>query len=446
MTEKSGAGFPLKFIFGSALGVFFFFVPVSFPWLNGGVSTIPVDHIVTFIRGNALGAARIYALFLMYAGAILPFKRKTWNADRLSVFFTVSKCIGAIVGTVIFFDMGREAASLAWLWRPDFGPFLFNILAIPVGLVIPIGAVFLAFLTTFGLMEFIAVFLTPIMRPVFKTPGRSAIDAATSFVASYSIAFLVTNEQYVRGKYSFREAAINATGFATVSITFLVVVANTLQLMEHWGAFFGSVVFTTFAAAAVTARIPPISKMPDTYYTGKGDPEVIPKGNLLKNAWNAGVNAAEKSGNLGGLFLKNIKDGFNMAFAVIPSITAIGLIGLVLAEYTPVFDILGFIFWPIFRIFGFGEMSALAGKAAALSLPEMFLPALLVAGEESLRLRFVVGVVSLSAVLFFSASIPCLLGTEIKIKLHHILIIWFQRVVVSILLAIPIAMLLGFPL
>ena len=37
-----------------------------------------------------------------------------------------------------------------WLWRGDIGPFLFNKLAIPVGLVIPIGSAFLAFLASYG--------------------------------------------------------------------------------------------------------------------------------------------------------------------------------------------------------------------------------------------------------------------------------------------------------
>jgi len=45
----------------------------------------------------------------------------------------------------------------------------------------------------------------------------------------------------------FREAAINATGFATVSITFLVVVGRTLHLMEYWTPFFFTVFFVTFA-------------------------------------------------------------------------------------------------------------------------------------------------------------------------------------------------------
>jgi hypothetical protein len=36
------------------------------------------------------------------------------------------------------------------------------------------------------------------------------------------------------------------------------------------------------------------------------------------------------------------------------------------------------------------------------------------------------------------------MGTDIPIKLRDIIVIWFERVVLSIVLTIPIAMLLGF--
>ena len=132
-----------------------------------------------------------------------------------------------------------------------------------------------------------------------------------------------------------------------------------------------------------------------------------------------------------------------MAFSVIPSIMSVGLLGLVLAEYTPVFDWFGYAFYPFFKIFGV-EQAALAGKAAALSLPEMFLPAVLVAKEGTPLVKFVIAVVSISEILFFSASIPCIMGTDIPLSLKDIVIIWFERVVLSIVVTIPIAMALGF--
>ncbi|MBS3994477.1 MAG: YjiH family protein, partial [Alkaliphilus sp.] len=117
-----------------------------------------------------------------------------------------------------------------------------------------------------------------------------------------------------------------------------------------------------------------------------------------------------------------------------------GLLGLLLAKYTPVFDIIGYIFYPFTLLLRIPE-PMLAAKAAALTIAEMFLPALLVA-DAPMTTKFVTGVVSVSSILFFSASIPCLLSTEIPITLKEIIIIWIERTILSLLLAAPIAFLL----
>lgn len=70
---------------------------------------------------------------------------------------------------------------------------------------VPIGSIFLAFLTNYGLMEFVGVFVRPLMRRIWKTPGRSAIDAVASFVGSYSVALLITDELYTKGAYTKRK-------------------------------------------------------------------------------------------------------------------------------------------------------------------------------------------------------------------------------------------------
>lgn len=435
MKQEQNSSAALKFIVFSLFGIFMFFCPLEI----NGKSTIPVDHIISFITGNLSTVAQFYILLVMYIGAALPFIRKSWNKDALTVFFSVAKICGAVIGTVLVFNLNPPA----WLSRPDFGPFLYKSLATPVGLVIPIGSAFLAFLASFGLMEFTGVLMTPVMRPVFKTPGRSAIDAVASFVGSYSIALIITNGVYRQGKYSAKEAAIIATGFSTVSATFLLIVAKTLNIMDHWGLYFWVSLIVTFAVTALTARLWPLRSIPDTYFTGEKASEPEYHGNLLARAWQAGIETAAKTEPLPKLIWDNLYAGLNMAFNVIPSIMSVGLLGLVLAEYTPLFDWFGYVFYPFFKIFGV-EQAALAGKAAALSLPEMFLPAVLIAKTATPLLKFVIAVVSISEILFFSASIPCVLGTDIPLSLRDIVIIWFERVVLSIVITIPIAMLLGF--
>src|SRR5690606_20749121 len=128
--------------------------------------------------------------------------------------------------------------------------------------------------------------MEPIMRPVWKTPGRSAIDAVASFVGSYSIALLITDRVYQEGKYTGKEAAIIATGFSTVSATFMIVVAKTLGLMDMWLLYFWLTLIITFVVTAITARIYPLSKKPDTYYMDqKGTSEEVTSGNRFKRAY-----------------------------------------------------------------------------------------------------------------------------------------------------------------
>jgi nucleoside recognition membrane protein YjiH len=282
--------------------------------------------------------------------------------------------------------------------------------------------------------------MEPVMKPIWKTPGRSAIDAVASFVGSYSIGLLITNRVFKEGKYTIKEASIIATGFSTVSATFMIVVAKTLGLMDMWNVYFWSTLIITFVVTAITVRLYPLSKKSDEYVVENPERNIVREGNIFKNAWQEGLEAAGKSGNFFDNIKVNLIDGLKMAMGILPTILSVGLLGLILAEFTPVFDVLGYIFYPFTAALQIPE-PMLAAKASALEVAEMFLPALLVT-SASMVTKFVIGVVSVSSILFFSASIPCILSTEIPITLPEILIIWVERTILSIIIAAPIAMLL----
>ncbi len=420
-----------KFFGYSSIGIFMFFVPIS---LNGK-SSIMLDHIVTGISNISAQMVTIYALLILLAGALYPFINKSWNKNITNLIFSILKLLGLVFGSMIVFNIGP-----AWLFDPDMGPFLMEKLIKPVSLLVPVGAVFLALLVSYGLLEFVGVFMQPIMRPIFKTPGRSAIDAVASFVGSYSIGLLVTNRIFNEGKYTIREAAIIATGFSTVSVTFMVVIANTLDLMHVWNLFFWISLVVTFVVTAITVRIWPLSKMSDEYLNEEGQPEQIITKNRLKHAWKEAMHTANSTPGLLKNVSLNLKDGLLMTMSILPNIMSVGLLGLVLATYTPLFDWLGYIFYPLTWGLQLPE-PLITAKAAAISISEIFLPALLVV-EAQLITKFIVAVLSVSSILFFSAIIPCILATDIPISVPKLVIIWFERVVLTLLIIVPIAFLL----
>ena len=413
----------MQLIVFSAIGLVMFFVPFTI----GEKSTILFDHGATYLVTQQHSLAVFLLFLLMIYGVGRPIYDGSWRKNITNMILTAFKIIGLALAVMYVTDMAP-----AIIMEKDMLPFLFEKLALPVGMIVPIGALILAFLLGFGLLEMFGVLMQPIMKPIWKTPGSSAIDAVASFVGSYSIGLLITNRVFLQNQYSVREAIIIATGFSTVSAAFMVIVAKTLGLMEFWNLFFWSTLIITFIVTAITARIPPIRGFDDIVERPDLDNQ---QGNRLVAAYHLGLATSRRATDLKQIMWSNFRDGLTMAAAIVPSIIAVGLTGLLLAKYTPVFDALGLLLYPFTWVTGMPE-PLVAAKGMSAGLAEMFLPALLLTEAEVLT-RYVAGVVSISSVLFFSAMIPCVLATEIPLSVPKMVIIWFERVVLSILIAAP---------
>lgn len=410
-----------KLIGFSALGIFLFFVPIDI----GGKNTIAFDHMASYLVKEQRNLAIILLFAQMIYGIIKPFVQKTVSINLANKVLTILKILGLILACLYITNTAPDN-----LMTKDMLPFLFEKLALPVGMIVPIGALMLSFLLGFGLLEMIGVLMQPVMKPLFKTSGKSAIDAVASFVGSYSVGLLITDRVYQQGAYSAKEAVIIATGFSTVSTAFMVIVAKTLELMPFWSMYFWSCLFITFLVTAITARLPPISRYDDNKSMPDND-ELTAK--RLHIAIDTGIHTAKNAPSLTILLWQNLKDGIDMASAIVSSIIAIGLIGLLLEKYTPIFDILGVFLYPFTLIGGLDE-PMMAAKGMSSGLAEMFLPALLLAKTDVLT-RYVTAVVSVSGIIFFSAMIPCVLATKIPLSVGKMVMVWFIRVALSIMLA-----------
>ncbi|MGW7778083.1 YjiH family protein [Staphylococcus xylosus] len=419
-----------KFFVYSLIGIIFFFVPITI----SGQSTIMIDHIVQWISKLLNPILPYYVLILILIGAAHPFINKKWNKSKTDIVFSLFKVIGVFIAFMVVFDFGP-----GFVLTESIGPFLYEKLAIPLSVLIPIGAIFLSFLIGFGLLEFIGVICRPIMRPIFKTPGKSAVDAVASFVGSYSIGLLITNKVYKDGGYTHKEAVVVATGFSTVSATFMIIVANTLGIIEYWNLYFWFTLAVTFIVTAITVQIPPIRiEKTSTYQDQPYKEEIRRDMPLLKESWLEAKIAVKNSKTLIENITENLRDGVVMTIAILPSIMSIGFLGLIIAEYTPIIEYISYIFYPIISIFPVSDVAVLA-QASTISIVEMLLPAA-IAQSTDLATRFIVAVMSVSAIIFFSSVVPVILSTEVKISVGKLVIIWFERVVFTLLITIPFAL------
>ncbi|MEN2751336.1 YjiH family protein [Psychrobacter sp. FBL11] len=434
-----------KFLLFSALGIALFIIP--FQW--DGKVTILLGVLTDALQA-ALGSYVAYITLAIvttsFIGALAvkvlrpnlhpdSLLKKLFDVDWL---WLVARFLGALFIWMIFLQVGPE-----FIINRNTGGVIFEDL---VPILVPLfffAILSLPFLTDFGLMEFLGTLASKVFIKLFKLPGRSAVDAMSSWFGAASIGLLVTMQEYDKSYYSQREAAIIATTFSVTSIAFTYVVAKTIGVDNNFVFFYLTIALTGFIAAIIMPRIPPLSLKPDTYHSGKCllNEDIPAQYSMPQWALNRAVTRAHSMPGLGSVFKNSVKNLFDIYFGLIPIIFAIGTIGLGLAEYTPVFDWLAAPLVPVLDLLQIPE-AAKAAPAMIMGFADMYLPALVGKSIESEMTRFVVGAASITQIIYMSEVGALILKSNIKLNVLELFMIFIIRTLISLVVITSVAHLL----
>ena len=435
----------LKFIIPSIIGVLLFMIPIKYE----GDVTIPIA-IFSGMLVNFLGECLVYiitgtmaisAILSLIATIVKP-KFITNNKILSSLFTTtplwlVSRVLGGIFGVLAAFQIGPQM-----IISGDTGAFVLNDLLTVLFSIFLFAGLFLPLLLNFGLLEFFGSLLTKIMRPVFKLPGRSSIDCITSWLGDGTLGIMLTNKQYEDGFYTEREAATISTTFSAVSITFSLVVINTVGLGNIFVPFYLTVTFAGIVAAVIVPRIYPLSKKKDTYYNGKTNKidESIPEGyTSLSWGYEQAITKARKNSSIKEFFADGAKNVLDMWVGVLPVVMCMATIALIIATYTPLFKILGVPFIPILQLLQVPE-AVQASQTLVVGFADMLLPSVVASTTITSEMtRFIVAAVSVTQLVYMSEVGGVLLGSKIPVNIKELIIIFIERTLITLPVIVLIA-------
>lgn len=427
----------LKFIVPSILGVLLLMFPFKYEGettivvaLLAGKLTALLDSVLpTIILSFITFTGIVTLLYKIFKPGIIEKNNYLKGIFNVSNLWVIVRLIGLVLTVMVYFKIGPE-----WIWSDDTGGLILYDLILTLFTMFLFAGFLLPFLTDFGLLEYVGALLTPIMRPVFQLPGRSSIDCIASWVGDGTIGVALTNKQYEEGYYTSKEAAIIATTFSAVSITFCLVVLNQVGLVHLFGPYYLTIVIAGLAAAVIMPKIPPLSKKSETYYKGiKMDVgEDVPKG-FTNSEWGAhlAILKAEKSGNVKGFISNGLKTVFDMWLGVLPAIMAFGTIALIIAETTPVFDWLGMPFIPILNLMKVPD-AVEASKTIMVGFADMFLPSVIGASIPSEITRFIIATLSVTQLVYLSEAGAVILGSKIDISLVDLFVIYIERTFITL--------------
>lgn len=435
----------LKFIIPSIIGVLLFMIPIKYE----GDVTIPIA-IFSGMLVNFLGEYLVYiitgtmaisAILSLIATIVKP-KFITNNKILSSLFTTtplwlVSRVLGGIFGVLAAFQIGPQM-----IISGDTGAFVLNDLLTVLFSIFLFAGLFLPLLLNFGLLEFFGSLLTKIMRPVFKLPGRSSIDCITSWLGDGTLGIMLTSKQYEDGFYTEREAATISTTFSAVSITFSLVVINTVGLGNIFVPFYLTVTFAGIVAAVIVPRIYPLSKKKDTYYNGKTNKidESIPEGyTSLSWGYEQAITKARKNSSIKEFFADGAKNVLDMWVGVLPVVMCMATIALIIATYTPLFKILGVPFIPILQLLQVPE-AVQASQTLVVGFADMLLPSVVASTTITSEMtRFIVAAVSVTQLVYMSEVGGVLLGSKIPVNIKELIIIFIERTLITLPVIVLIA-------
>lgn len=436
----------LKAIFLTGVAAIIFFVPITVDGKTDIVFGFTYRFFINLFGDFGLwiatGAITINALASMYGKFIAKKDTRLYKYyEGDSVFHPFIYLLGAVYAILYLLHVSfSQFVGPEWIVGPDTGGVVIPGIVLATMWVLPVGAFFMPFLLNYGGIDFIGAILEPLMRPVFKVPGKSAVDAVTSFVTSSSMAVIITSKLYKTNVYTKREASVIATCFSAVSVGFAMVVIKTSGLSEHFPKVYFSSFLIAFLISIVMVRIPPLSKIQDIFYNGRTqtDKERVGGTKLEPATFKRGVDRAAKKAYTANNIFKEIGSSLVDGYVVLPKvltfISAVGISGLIIAEYTPFFNWLGMIFVPLLKICQVPNVLEIA-PSIPVGIAEMFLPVLLIADKVEILdigARYFVTALSMVQIIFFSETVAVMLATKMPIKLGQLVICFLERTLIGI--------------
>lgn len=298
-------------------------------------------------------------------------------------------------------------------------------------------------LLDFGFVQFAAVFAGPIMRPLFKLPGRSAVDGVASWLGSSSMAVVITAKMHGHGFYTDREAVVMVTSFSLTGIHNIYALTELMDMTYVFGTILFAVYFCMVFLALLLPRMWPLRAIPDTYLNGIHGKYEESHGHaregrtLLEKAVLRGIGKARRM-SLRKYLRESLAIALPLLFGTIPLMITLGTTLVVLAEFTPLAKLIAAPLSLLLEAVGVVEADVI-GSAAVFSFIDQYLAVTYGQAMFTEEARFIcicltaVGLINLTeiGIHVWHSTIP--------LKFWQMGVLYCMRIVLSLFILVPLA-------
>lgn len=437
-----------KFLIPSLIGLLLFIIPLPYGSMFSieGLSSvnIGIGFLAELIKIALSNYLNYIALIVIVGSAILSILCKFINIKNdflksvldVNLFWLIFRILGGLFIAMTVLDFGPEFIKSEVTGQTILGV-LPSLLAIFL-----VSGFLLPLVVDFGLMDLVGICISKFMYKIFKVPGRSAVDAISSWLGDGTLGIMITNTQYKQGFYTAKEACIISTCFSLVSLPFSTVIADQLGLMNLFVPFYATVCVASLACAIIMPRMFPLGNIKNATYNNVAHikEDLIPNNeNTFNFALSKAIDRASNAPSFTTIFKNGCKTVIDMYIALLPLVMAWGTLALIVAEFTPIFKWISIPVVFILKLLNVPN-AVEAAPAVLVGFTDMFLPSIMVSGEGfDILTQFIIGALSITQLVYLTETGAVILKSDIPLNLKDLFVIFIIRTSI----ALPIITLLA---
>ncbi|WP_296644838.1 YjiH family protein [Romboutsia sp. 13368] len=430
-----------KFLIPSLFGLLLFVIPLPYGSLFKLEGLSPVNIGIGFLAELIKIFLADYlvniALVVILTSAVLSVISKFINIKNefiknllnVSPLWLSFRLLGALFIFMTVFKVGPEIIHSELTGEVVLG-LLPSLLAIFL-----VSGFLLPLVVDFGLMDLLGTLVSKYMYKLFKVPGRAAVDTISSWLGDGTLGIIITDTQYKQGFYTAKEACIISVCFSLVSLPFSTVIADQLGFMPLFVPFYLTVCVASLACALIMPRIYPLNKVKNTTYNNVKHlkEDLVPEGvNIFKFGFEKAMDRASTAPSFKDIIINGFKTVVDMYLALLPLVMAWGTLSLMVAEFTPFFNIISIPVVFILELLGIPDAAA-AAPAVLVGFTDMFLPSIMVSGDGISQItQFIIGALSITQLIYLTETGAVILKSDIPLKLKDLFILFIVRTLIAL--------------
>lgn len=398
----------------SIIGIIIFFIPIKID----GQTLTTICHIAYKMQITIrpfIEISIVSCILLSILKLIFNYKNKIDNNVNFKIFLRV-------MTLVIIVNIFYGNKNLFFI-REDV-MFIIDDILLNLVTMLPLGAVFMTFITDYGILDVVESYTHKFMKNMFKLSGKTLVNIFIFIFTDYFVGLFMTSRLYNKGKIRESEACILVVNFSVINFQMLNYITSELELNKLDIILINMLILVVINM--ILCRVYPLNKKKKSYFIKTQYRETTHKKYKFKKGVDKYIKNKEDTNIFKNIF-DSLEESIYIIIELIPLIIIVICVGDIVVRSPYIVNCIGYILHPILNIIKVGNIGEISNFITIAFFNDVVALDMIKVDLEY-GVRLLLGLIVCSKCISISSGILFTSHTNININISEFILIYLERI------------------